>query len=575
MNLPTMSSMEQERSIAETLASLGQPASADRTPPKEGKFPFNQGQQQQQQQPPPKSNDSSTGVDPKKQSSTNNTVWRENDILAGRSREVRCHIGNVKFRELIDEYQPAYKKAGRKLEKSRIAVQVYKIIESRGGRFLDCRPEDPDSWFEISYDKAVAKVSQTLRKGAKHMKPLSSTTSSATAIQASKKTKGTSKNKGKDAELSRKKTSSSDKKKSSALDGSSFSDSDTADEEMSTGDHSASMDTPKQATKVKKDQTPKGTSLQLHRQEQDTLLAGAGAGTSGNSTGVLPPHESTRQAPFAVDEAMSHTREFDAGPALAAAAASSSFQHLLSPGWSNGGSMIGNGIPSKQQSSTVTPNFLQSLLLAERNSSFIPAAAHHTPLAGGSSDLQALLSTLQQRQQTAATTTTAIPASLGNNSALQSLLNPSSSSVQEIQNLLQIQQALDLERLSAQEQHLSGRSTTQGSVFDGNNRFAMHQGLLQHQQQPHQPVLLAVPPSQIPGSTHSESQPLALVVGTLGTCCHCGAHAVPQLLPQKSEEPSHDQKEQKAQNNSIAASRNAETPSSVPSNRSQEVHPET
>ena len=337
------------------------------------------------------------------------------------------------------------------------------------------------------------------------------------------------------------------------------------------------MDTPKQATKVKKDQTPKGTSLQLHRQEQDTLLAGAGAGTSGNSTGVLPPHkESTRQATFAVDEAMSHTREFDAGPALAAAAASSSFQHLLSPGWSNGGSMIGNGtISSKQQSSAVTPSFLQSLLLAERNSSFIPAAAHHTPLAGGSSDLQALLSTLQQRQQTAATTTTAIPASLGNNSALQSLLNPSSSSVQEIQNLLQIQQALDLERLSAQEQNLSGRSTTQGSVFDGNNRFAMHQGLLQHQQQPHQPVLLAVPPSQIPGSTHSESQPLALVVGTLGTCCHCGAHAVPQLLPQKSEEPSQGPKEQKAQNNSMAASRNAETPSSVPSNRSQEVHPET
>ena len=575
MNLPTMSTMEQERSIAETLASLGQPASADRTQPKEGKFPFNQGQQQQQQQPPPKSNDSSTGVAPKKQRSTNNTVWRENDILAGRSREVRCHIGNVKFRELIDEYQPAYKKAGRKLEKSRIAVQVYKIIESRGGRFLDCRPDDPDSWFEISYDKAVAKVSQTLRKGAKHMKPLSSTTSSATAIQASKKTKGTSKNKGKDAELSRKKASSLDKKKSSALDGSSFSDSDTADEEMSTGDRSTSKDAPKQATNVKKNQTPQGSSLQLHRQEQDTLLAGASAGTSGNSTGVLPPHEeSTRRASYAVDEVLAHTRDFDTGPALAAAAASSSFQHLLSPGWSNG-SIISSGISSKQQSSAVTPNFLQSLLLAGRNSSFIPAAAHHTPLAGGSSDLQALLSTLQQRQQTAATTTTAIPASLGNNSALQSLLNPSSSSVQEIQNLLQIQQALDLERLSAQEQHLSGRSTTQGSVFDGNNRFAMHQGLLQHQQQPHQPVLLAVPPSQIPGGTHSESQPLALVVGTLGTCCHCGAHAVPQLLPQKSEEPSQGPKEQKAQNNLMAASRNAETPSSVPSNRSREVHPET
>ena len=97
---------------------------------------------------------------------------REWDVLLGRAQHIRSYIGNVKFRQLIEQYRPEYNQHERKAEKSFIATQIYHMIRAHGGRFLDKRQpqnsHDPlhnGEWCEISIEKALSKISQSLRKG--------------------------------------------------------------------------------------------------------------------------------------------------------------------------------------------------------------------------------------------------------------------------------------------------------------------------------------------------------------------------------------------------------------------------
>jgi hypothetical protein len=100
--------------------------------------------------------------------------WGEWDVPLGRQQKVREFIGNIRFRQLVEEHRPAYKKASRKSEKTRIALQVFSIIYGHGGRFLDNkqskqnksdRNQEEETWYEIHQDKALSKISQALRKG--------------------------------------------------------------------------------------------------------------------------------------------------------------------------------------------------------------------------------------------------------------------------------------------------------------------------------------------------------------------------------------------------------------------------
>mmetsp|Transcript_4924 Transcript_4924/g.13799 ORF Transcript_4924/g.13799 Transcript_4924/m.13799 type:complete len:490 (-) Transcript_4924:65-1534(-) len=102
--------------------------------------------------------------------------WGEHDVPLGRRKEVRTYIGNVRFRQIIDQHRPKYQTFTRKAEKTRMAKEIFFIIKHRGGRFLDPRKlscgknKSKVEWFEITPDKAQAKISQALRNGTRPLK---------------------------------------------------------------------------------------------------------------------------------------------------------------------------------------------------------------------------------------------------------------------------------------------------------------------------------------------------------------------------------------------------------------------
>lgn len=92
-------------------------------------------------------------------------VWNDWDIPIGRSRNVREFVGNARYRELIDQYRPVYLAVLKRKEKRDISDTIYNIIKSNGGRFLAPSGSRSESWYQISKDKALAKIGQALRIG--------------------------------------------------------------------------------------------------------------------------------------------------------------------------------------------------------------------------------------------------------------------------------------------------------------------------------------------------------------------------------------------------------------------------
>ena len=104
--------------------------------------------------------------------------WGEHDVPLGRCQEVREHVGNIRYRELVEQHRPAYQKTTRKSDKNVISTMIYNIIRTNGGRFLDRKKsKDPkkmfastNEWYEIPQDKAIAKIAQSLRNGIRPVK---------------------------------------------------------------------------------------------------------------------------------------------------------------------------------------------------------------------------------------------------------------------------------------------------------------------------------------------------------------------------------------------------------------------
>ena len=89
----------------------------------------------------------------------------DSDVLLGRGAGVNVHIGNRRFRQLVNHYRSAYQNAA-KLEKASIARTIVDIIRTSTpqGRFLSKDPERPGAWVEVSDDRAREKASQALRE---------------------------------------------------------------------------------------------------------------------------------------------------------------------------------------------------------------------------------------------------------------------------------------------------------------------------------------------------------------------------------------------------------------------------
>ena len=91
-----------------------------------------------------------------------------NDVLYGRGGGTNHHVGNRKFRILIDEFKPRYLKAKR-VDKPLIAMEVVNKWRSQKppGRFLK---EKDKKWCDVGDPRAREKTSQALREKAAVMR---------------------------------------------------------------------------------------------------------------------------------------------------------------------------------------------------------------------------------------------------------------------------------------------------------------------------------------------------------------------------------------------------------------------
>jgi hypothetical protein len=86
----------------------------------------------------------------------------DDDVLCGRGGGTNTHIGNVRFRAVVAEHQRGYLVAKRP-DKEKIAHDIVKIIQQRGGRFL--QKDESGTWQQVDEKKATAKAGQALREG--------------------------------------------------------------------------------------------------------------------------------------------------------------------------------------------------------------------------------------------------------------------------------------------------------------------------------------------------------------------------------------------------------------------------
>jgi cystathionine beta-lyase family protein involved in aluminum resistance len=82
-----------------------------------------------------------------------------NDVLFGRGKAIQNHVGNIKFRSLVEDCKEMYDKATRD-EKCQITQEIVQVVQQATGRFLK---DDGTGWVEVGRDVARLKVSHTFR----------------------------------------------------------------------------------------------------------------------------------------------------------------------------------------------------------------------------------------------------------------------------------------------------------------------------------------------------------------------------------------------------------------------------
>jgi hypothetical protein len=81
------------------------------------------------------------------------------DVLFGRGKAYQQHIGNVRYRSLIEECKAQYDRASRE-EKTQITEEIVQIVKQSTGRFLK---DDGAGWEEVEDVVARLKASHTFR----------------------------------------------------------------------------------------------------------------------------------------------------------------------------------------------------------------------------------------------------------------------------------------------------------------------------------------------------------------------------------------------------------------------------
>lgn len=80
----------------------------------------------------------------------------DKDILVGRGHTVFNHIGNRRFRQLVDLYIQLYVESGMRSEKTAIVRKVIDVLYQSGYRFL--KPDEEGVFAELEMQYVLKKV---------------------------------------------------------------------------------------------------------------------------------------------------------------------------------------------------------------------------------------------------------------------------------------------------------------------------------------------------------------------------------------------------------------------------------
>jgi hypothetical protein len=105
------------------------------------------------------------------------SVPARSDVLSGRGKGYFSHVGNVRYRSLIEDLKSKYDKASKE-DKHKITQEVVEIVHQSGGRFLK---DDGAGWVLVEEEVARLKVSHSFRAARKASIASSSSSSSSTA----------------------------------------------------------------------------------------------------------------------------------------------------------------------------------------------------------------------------------------------------------------------------------------------------------------------------------------------------------------------------------------------------------
>lgn len=84
------------------------------------------------------------------------------DVLCGRDKISHAHIGNKRFRQIIENNREAYQTAPSRDAKTTMTCRIVAMIRDSGGRFLKHNPET-NEWEDVGDGYAREKVSHALR----------------------------------------------------------------------------------------------------------------------------------------------------------------------------------------------------------------------------------------------------------------------------------------------------------------------------------------------------------------------------------------------------------------------------
>lgn len=108
-----------------------------------------------------------------------------NDVLLGRGKPFREHTGNVRLRNIVEEYQEEYDNIEIHGHKAKVAEFVITIVEDAAplGRFLKLHPVH-GWWVVASRDESIEKVQQAFRTARSVSANVKSKAGRATSVKA-------------------------------------------------------------------------------------------------------------------------------------------------------------------------------------------------------------------------------------------------------------------------------------------------------------------------------------------------------------------------------------------------------